>query len=187
MPAHPLAELLAQRLARGDRVLDFGSGKGRNGDALRESGLAVTSLGDADASTAVALRSLRERFDGIVATHALLHGSLQSVAERIDAIAHALVDGGLFFATFASTRDARYGSGERVAEETFAPKDGDEAGVPHVYYDEERLRAILTPYFRIESVDEQSADAIAGGWAHPTTPLHGAVHWLVRAVKSADQ
>lgn len=187
MPAHPLAELLAQRLARGDRVLDFGSGKGRNSDALRERGFDVTSVGDAEASSVLAFRSLHGRFDAVLATHALLHGSSQSIAERIDAIAHMLDTGGPFFATFASTRDARYGHGERVADETFAPRDGDEAGVPHVYYSQERLQAILTPYFRIEVLLEQSADEIAGAWAHPTTPLRGAVHWLVCAVKSIRQ
>jgi hypothetical protein len=103
------------------------------------------------------------------------------VQERIRAIARALVLHGLFYATFASTCDARYGVGSQIANSTFAPVDGDEAGVPHVYYDETRLRAVLEPSFTIESLEERGVDDIAGRWAHPSTPLRGAVHWIVKA------
>jgi len=181
MPAHPLAGALAQRLRPGARVLDFGSGRGRNASALRDAGFDVVAIDDGDAANAATLRAIEPRFDCAVATHALLHGTPQSVAERIDAIANALARDGLFFATFASTKDARYGRGEQIADETFAPSEGDERGVPHVYYGEERLRAILLPYFEVESLDERSADAIAGAWAHPSTPLRGAVHWFLKA------
>lgn len=185
MPAHPLAVDLIERLRDRPhaRVLDLGSGHGRNTVALTEAGLTVTPVDDLRAASAQAIGAVGDRFDAVLATHALLHGTPQSVAERIDAIARVLVPGGLFYATFASTHDARYGRGAHVAENTFAAVGGDESGVAHVYYDEHRLRAVLTPYFEIDTLEERRVDHIAGRWAHPTTPLHGAVHWLVRGRK----
>ena len=186
MSAHPLAIELIDRLQDKDRarVVDLGSGRGRNAQALVEAGFEVVTISDEDASGRDALGALAGSFDAVIATHALLHGTPQSVAERIDAAAHVLCEGGLLHATFASVRDARYGKGARLADATFAPRDGDERGVPHVYYNEARLRAIITPYFTIESLEERDADRVAGTWAHPNTPLRGAVHWLLRAIKA---
>lgn len=184
MPAHPLATALAGRLWPGAHVLDFGAGRGRNTEALRGAGLTVYAIDDADAMGATALRELDVRLDGVLATHALLHGAPESIALRIGAIADRLDRHGLFFATFASTRDARYGHGERIAENAFAASDGDERGVTHVFFDEASLRALLEPQFLIESLSERSADPIAGTWAHPTAPLQGAVHWLLFAQRA---
>lgn len=186
MAAHPLAIELIERLRgkRGARVLDFGGGRGRNTRALRVAGLDVTAFSDDEAAGRGALDTLQDAFDAVLATHALLHGTPQSVAERVDAIGRVLGEAGLFYATFASVRDARWGRGERLTEETFAPTEGDERGVPHVYYDEQRLRAVLAPHFAIESLVECNADQIAGTWAHPNTPLRGAVHWFLRALKA---
>ncbi len=186
MPAHPLAEQLARRLPIGARVVDFGCGRGRNAGTLEAAGLEVTEVSDSEAQGARAT-SDPTPFAAVLATHALLHGTPQSVAERVDAIAQSLEAKGLFFGTFASTRDARYGRGRRVAEETFAPIEGDERGVPHVYYDKTRLLAILSPYFEIESIEEHDVDAVAGTWAHPTARLTDAVHWFVKAARRADQ
>ncbi len=188
MPAHPLAEELIQALRRrgGGRVLDFGSGMGRNGEALKDAGFDVLSIKDVAAAGTSALAEIDVRdapLDGALSTHALLHGTPQSVRERVVAIARVLSGEAYFFATFASTRDARYGRGEQVAEATFAPLDGDERGVAHVYFDEARLRAVVEPYFRIVQLDECVADAIAGTWAHPTSPLRGAAHWMLCAVR----
>ena len=185
MSAHPLTLALVQRLHEKERarVLDFGSGRGRNTRALEEAGVEVVAITDDQATGRRALDGLESSFDAVLATHALLHGSPQSVAERIDGAARVLGESGLFYATFASVHDARYGKGERLADDTFAPEQGDERGVPHVYYDEPRLRAVVTPYFSIESLEERAADQIAGTWAHPNTPLRAAVHWLLRALK----
>ncbi len=189
MPAHPLAGELIQALRRrgGGRVLDFGSGMGRNAETLKGAGFDVLAIEDGAAEGADALAEVDvgdAPFDGVLSTHALLHGTPQSVRERVVAIARVLSGEACFFATFASTRDARYGRGEQVAEATFAPLDGDERGVPHVYFDEARLRAIIAPYFRVASLDESAADTIAGTWAHPTSPLRAAVHWMLCAVRT---
>jgi SAM-dependent methyltransferase len=185
MPAHPLAIELIERLKDRPRVrvVDLGTGSGRNADALLAADFDVTALDDTASADATSIVALGTGFDAVLATHALLHGTPQSVTERIAAIALILVPGGLFYATFASTRDARYRTGRYVTDETFTPIEGDEAGVPHVYYDERRLRADLAPHFYIDALEELGVDDVAGGWAHRTTPLRGAVHWLVRSRK----
>lgn len=181
MPAHPLALALMQRLHPSARVLEIGSGRGRNTHALREAGFEVVTLDDAAAASADALSSLSGPFEAALSTHALLHGTFQIVDERIGAIAHLLVPNGFFCATFGSMNDARFGKGERVAENSFAPAEGDERGIAHVFYDETRLRSLLETYFEIELIEEQHVDDIAGGWAHPTSRLQGAFHWFVIA------
>ncbi len=180
MRPHPLTVALIEQLARNPkaRVLELGSGRGRNSDAMHRAGVQVVSLDDERAGSASEIVAEGTRFDGVLATHALLHGTPQSVAERVAAVDRVLAPGGLFYATFASTHDARYGGGKRVADDTYAPAEGDEAGVSHVYYDESRLRAILTPYFHVESLEERAVDDVAGTWAHPHNPLRGAVHWF---------
>lgn len=184
MPAdaapHPLAERLAARLQPGASVVDTGTGRGRNARALSRAGMRVTPVGDADA---YALILPRGPFDGAIATHALLHGTPGAIAGLLDEIAGCLRTGAPFNAAFASTNDARFGAGERLAERTFAPTSGDEIGVAHSYFDEIALRALLAPHFDVETLTEVGADATAGRWAHPRDPLRGAVHWFLEARK----
>ena len=181
---HPLAIALIEHLVGRDHasVVDFGTGQGRNAKALREAGLHVIAVDDAaaaDASLAWEKDLARSReIAAVLSTHALLHGTPEVNVRRLGAFARYLMPRGLFFATFASIRDARYGAGTRVTEDTFAPTSGDERGVAHVYYGEAGLRALLDSHFAIESLEEHDVDTVAGTWAHPATPLRNAVHWF---------
>lgn len=179
--AHPLALALIERLGahRGSRVLELGSGRGRNTDALRAAGITVTALDD----EALPAFEPQERFDGALSTHGFLHGMPAEIEALLARTAAALIAGAPFYATFASKRDARFGQGTGVAEDTFAADSGDEAGVPHRYFDETQLRAALAPYFQIESLREVNVDEIAGRWAHAQRPS-GAVHFFVRAIRT---
>ena len=151
-------------------MLEIGAGSGRNTTALTRAGFTVVRPGEATpASCAAALT-----------THALLHGTPSTIAEHLTNIAAALESGGFAYATFGSTHDARYGLGEQKEPFVFAPLDGDEARVAHVYYDETRLRTALAGRFIIESLQETPVDDIAGTWAHENAPLHGAIHWFAR-------
>jgi len=120
-------------------------------------------------------------FDAAISTHALLHGTPASIAARLGEIARALRPGGLFFATFGSVRDARFGRGTRIDASTWAPESGDERGVAHAYFAATGLRALLARDFAVERADENGVDDVAGTWAHATTPLRDAVHWFVEA------
>jgi hypothetical protein len=176
--AHPLALALIDRLRAQEhaRVLDFGRGSGRNTAALESAGLDVRSVADVDLQSFTAA----SEFDGAISTHALLHGTPQTVSRMLRTIADALKTGAPLYATFASAADARYGKGTRIDDDTFAPDDGDEQGVAHIYFTEHTLRAMLERNFGIDALQERSVDDIVGRWAHSNRP-HGAVHWFVQA------
>jgi hypothetical protein len=107
----------------------------------------------------------------------LLHGVAAETTARVAGLAERLEPVGWICATFGSQRDSRFGTGIRLAGDTFAAVDGDEPGVPHAYFDERSLRAILVPYFEVTSLIEWDATQTAGSWAH-ATPLSDAVHWF---------
>lgn len=178
--AHPLAAALIERLGerRGARVLEVACGRGRNTAALRAAGLDVTALADDDLR--VPTVTANARFDAALSTHGFFHGTDGAVERLVTDTLRALKSGAPFYATFASTADARFGHGERIGENVYAALSGDEAGVPHVYYDERRLRKLLDPQVTIDSLEEIDASAIVGRWAHAVMP-HGTVHWFVRA------
>jgi SAM-dependent methyltransferase len=177
--AHPLAAELLARLHSGARVLDVGSGSGRNSAALASAGLGVRSIPDAQAAS---FEAPDGNADAAIGTHAFLHGTPASIAEMAARVARALKAGGYFYATFASKRDARFGTGTRVAEDAFAPESGEEAGVVHAYFNETGVRRALDPHFDVELITEEDVDAIVGRWAHAQRPA-GSVHWFVRARK----
>ena len=180
---HPLTRSLVERL-RGRpacRILDFATGSGRNADALRRAGHDVVAIRDGVAAGSDALPASLGAFSAALSTHGLLHGTRAAIATQLAAIAARLEPDGALYATFGSVRDARYGCGGRLAPSTFVPLDGDEAGVAHTYFTRAELAALLHPHFTIEQIEEREVDAIAGGWAHPTQRLTGAVHWFVVA------
>ncbi len=180
-----MAERLIERLhgVTGSPILDFATGSGRNAEALRRAGFIVVAIADDAAACEVSLRNDEQRFAGALSTHGLLHGTPATVEARVRAIASCLASGGLLYATFGSTRDARFGRGKQIDDSTFAPTDGDERGVAHAYFDRERLLSILDRYFIVESLSEECVDDVAGSWAHRERPLDGAAHWFAIARK----
>lgn len=172
-PPHPLALALIECLRdrRGARVLEIGTGSGRNTKALVAAGLTAESF-DAEPAAPYA---------AALSTHALLHGTREAIARRLGEIAALLEPGAPLYATFGSVRDARCGTGERIADGVYAPLDGDEAGVAHAYFDRASLMALLDRDWSVESLDEVDVDGIAGRWAHVRAPLRGAVHWFAIA------
>ncbi len=177
-PAHPLTIELIETLRpqSNARVADFGTGRGRNASALRAAGFSVSAIAD-DRVHAFAENST---FDAIISTHALLHGGTREIETLLEAVALALKPRGLLYATFGSTSDARYGKGERIDANAFAPSAGDEQGVPHAYFDQPSLRTMLERRFVIDAVEERRVDEVVGSWAHARRP-QGSVHWIVRA------
>ncbi len=164
-------------------MLDFAAGSGRNARALRDAGLRVVSVADGVAESAMPLTGITARFAAALSSHGLLHGSPAKVAHKVAAIARRLEPGGLLYATFGSSRDERFGKGERIDAWTFAPAEGDERGVPHGYFDRQRLVSLLERCFTIESLEERDVDDVVGVWAHRESPPRGAVHWFAIAAK----
>ncbi len=173
-PPHPLALALIEEMPRaaGARVLEIGRGSGRNTRALVDAGFEVTSTGGCDDLPR------NRHFAAALSTHALLHGRPAEIAGALVRIAALLDAGAPLFATFGSTRDARFGMGEQIAPATYAPADGDERGVPHAYFDAAEVRRMLERSFIVERLEERCVDEIAGRWAHQRAPLAGAWHWF---------
>ncbi len=170
--AHLLALELIERLRKqcGTRVLEIGRGSGRNSDALAVAGYRVVEFEDAEPVKCA----------GAISTHALLHGTPESIAEMLRGIADRVEIEAPFYATFGSSRDARCGAGARLGPQTFASLDGDEAGIAHTFFDEAQLRDVLSTHWTIESLEEHAADTTAGTWAHRERPLSRSVHWFAK-------
>jgi hypothetical protein len=172
-------ELIERLRPAGDaRIVDFGTGSGRNTAALTAAGFSVLEVAD-DRTRGFAAETAA---DAAIGTHALLHGTTEEVEAMVEAVAASLKPHGVLFATFGSTADARYGAGTRIDANTFAPDSGDEQGVAHCYFDEPRLRRMLERRFVIESMEERGVDDIVGRWAHAERPQRS-VHWFVRAIR----
>ncbi len=200
-PPHPFARELAFALAGHStaRVLLLGIGNGRNVTPFIEAGVRVDAVeDDPDRARAAAvryaanatIRVARAPYAGpypfaggcaaALSTSALLHGRADGVARAIAAVRARLEPDAPFFCTLGSTNDPRYGVGRRVADDTFAPDSGSEAGVAHAYFDEPRLRALFAG-FHIDDATDGSAAATAGAWAHSGDEAERLVHWFVRA------
>jgi hypothetical protein len=91
-----------------------------------------------------------------------------------------LSPGGDFFTTLGSTRDPRYGEGERGDDGAFTRASGPEAGVAHAFFDEAAVRALFAGYEIVALTEERAAET-AGRWAHTEAEAHTLVHWFVRA------
>jgi hypothetical protein len=177
---HPLAVRLIEHLRAepAARVLEFASGRGRNTEALRAAGFAVVAVDDRIAGSAAPLDGLSGPFAAALSTHGLLHGTPARIDATLAGIAGLLAKDAPLYATFGSIRDARFGSGTRIDNFTYAPDSGDERGVAHAFFDRKRLRELLGSHFAIRSLEEHDAGQSAGQWAHPERPLSGAVHWF---------
>lgn len=185
MTPHPLAVRLVEHLRASPaaRVLEFGCGRGRNTEALRAAGLTVVAVDDRTAGSSAPLEGLSGPFAGALSTHGLLHGTPAAIGAALAGIAGLLAGGAPLYATFGSVRDARFGSGERIEEFTYASESGDERGVAHAFFGRDRLRELLGAHFAIGSLEEHDAGQSAGQWAHSDRPLSGAVHWFAIATK----
>jgi hypothetical protein len=183
-PPHPLAgSLIAALGGAAARVVDFAAGSGRNARALREAGLTVLAVDDGAATRHAGSALGNGPYRALLSTHGFLHGTPASLAATLDLVADALEPGGLLFATFGSTEDARFGTGTELEPFVYAPDDGDERGVPHIFFDADRLRELLERHFAVDLMEERDADETAGAWAHREKPLSGSVHWFVQARK----
>lgn len=151
-------------------MLEVGTGSGRNTRALLAAGFEVASL-DAEGPVCAAALS----------SHALLHGTRAQWSALLARIARALEPGAPLYATFGSVNDARYAVGAEIEPRVYAPLEGDEIGVPHIFFTESELREALAAAWEIVAIEERVVDEIAGAWAHERAPLRDARHWFVIA------
>jgi len=181
------------------RFLLLGVGNGRNIPALLANGGSVDAIEEDPARAgAVAARFAGEprvriatapyagkppfggSYDGALSTNALLHGSQAGVRAALAGCALALRAGAPLYLVLGSRSDPRFGRGRRLDDAVFAPTEGPEADVPHVYFDAAGVRELLAD-FALVALDETSAAETAGRWAHDASDAAHIVHWFVRA------
>ncbi len=181
--AHPLAERLIARARERPLegpVIEIGLGSGRNTRALVDAGIPLVSVPDDVPYTQ--LPGARDTYGAALSTHAYLHGVTSKLRAGIAELRRVLRVGAPAFLTLGSIDDARYGLGVPLDERTFAPGDGDEAGIPHAYFDRDGVTELLFG-FAIDVIEQVDVDAIVGRWAHPNEEA-GRVHWFVQAHRS---
>jgi hypothetical protein len=179
--AHPLTERLiraAREHALDGPVIEVGTGSGRNTRALVEARIPNVTVPDATPYTQ--LPGPRETYGAALSTHAYLHGASAKLRAGIAELRRVLRRNAPIYITLGSFKDARYGLGIPFDERTFAPGDGDEAGIPHAYFDHDGVVELLLG-FDIESMEEVDVDEIVGRWAHAEEEIAGRVHWFVVA------
>jgi hypothetical protein len=180
--AHPLAERLiesAREQPLDGPVIEVGTGSGRNTRALVEAG--IPAVGVPDSTLYTQLPGTRENYGAALSTHAYLHGASAKLRAGIAELRRVLRPNAPAYITLGSIKDARYGFGTPYDERSFAPGEGDEAGIPHAYFDRDGVIELLFG-FTIEAMEEVDVDAIVGRWAHAgDDPVGGRVHWFVVA------
>jgi len=181
---HPLArELATLYRTRGltGPVIEVCAGSGRNTRYLVDAGVPTVALRDDESYTQ--LPAGRNLFAAALSTHGYLHGTVAKLRVGFAELRRVLQPEAPVLITLGSIEDARFGLGTAIDETTFAPGDGDEAGVPHTYFDRAGVLDVLAPALTVESLTEVPVDDIVGRWAHaaPTNMWH----WFVTARRSA--
>jgi hypothetical protein len=196
---HPLALALAE-MARTTATtspryaLIVGVGSGRNIAPLRDAGLHIdvweedAVRGEATAQRFAADAHVRitqtpytqgtstHRYAFVLSTHALLHGTSESIPAILATLAANITPDAHLMLTFGSSHDPRCGQGARLDGRTWVPREGPEADIPHVYYDATDIRALLQP-FTIVTLTETNARENVGAWAHNPSEPPEIVHW----------
>ncbi len=180
--AHPLTERLIQSTRErplDGPVIEVVTGSGRNTRALVEA--EIPTVGVPDSTPYTQLPGTRENYGAALSTHAYLHGASPKLRAGIAELRRVLRPNAPAYITLGSFKDARYGLGVPLDERSFAPGEGDEAGIPHAYFDRDGVIELLFG-FTIDSMEEVEVDEIVGRWAHgDDDAVAGRVHWFVVA------
>jgi hypothetical protein len=183
LAAHPLSyqviEILKARGVTGP-VLEVAGGSGRNTRALRAAGLVVVATRDDEPYTQ--LPGVRGEYVAALSTHGYLHGSVAKLRAGLAELRRVLADGAAIAITLGCITDARFGFGEALDDNTFAPGDGEEIGIPHAYFDRDGVGELMRGLFTIASLEEMNVDEIVDPSAH-LEPA-GMRHWFVLASKA---
>jgi hypothetical protein len=178
--AHPLATELLTLYREGrltGPIIEVAAGSGRNTRYLVEAGIPIVSTRDDESYTQ--LPGGRDLYGAALSTHGYLHGTVAKLRLGFAELRRVLRRNAPMLITLGSIADARFGLGVAVEDTTFAPGDGDEAGIPHAYFDRAGVIDVLAPAFTVASLHEVNVDDIVGRWAHDAPT--GMRHWFVRA------
>ncbi len=114
-----------------------------------------------------------EFFDVVICIRAIQHQTLEGLQKTRDEIRRVLQAGGLFYATWPSRRDRRYGQGREIEPNTFLSEVGPDIGVPHHYCSLGEIETLLDGFAlrRVELEERTNREGYRFS------------HWLVLAEK----
>jgi tellurite methyltransferase len=159
------------------KVLDLGSGIGRHALICAKAGFSVTALDQSSEALAVLRAKAQEEnvkikivegaytpnlfprnyYDMVIAFNVIYHGTRQDFENAIRMVHYWLKPGGLFFFTCATRRDGKFGSGEKVAPNTFKPLNSIHPGDIHYFSDDNDIQDLTRGFsLKEKKVDEQS-------------------------------
>ncbi len=176
--AHPLATALATRYRSHELtgpIIEIAAGSGRTTRSFVDAGIPIVSTRDDESYTQ--LPGGRNLYAAAISTHGYLHGTVAKLRLGFAELRRVLRPGAPVMLTLGSIEDARFGLGLPVEETTFAPGEGEEAGIPHAYFDRAGVIEVLAPTLTIESLTHVNVDDIVGRWAHAEPA--GMWHWFV--------
>ena len=154
------------RARRIKRILDLGCGSGRHivhlvkhdfevyGIDASPVGIELTKrwMEDEKLTASLIIGSIYNKlpyvdgfFDAVISVQVIHHNTAENISRLIAEIWRVLQPDGLFFATVPMYRNQakRF---RQIEENTFVPLDGREEGIPHYYFDEERIRGFLSAF-----------------------------------------
>ncbi len=84
-------------------------------------------------------------FHGIICWDSLHHNTIDNIKKTVEVVQRHVVPNGLFMANVmsVSSRAGHHGTGREIEPFTYVNEKGHEAGIPHHFFDEERLRSLL--------------------------------------------
>jgi tellurite methyltransferase len=147
-------------------VLDLGCGIGRHAILFAESGFTVTAVDDSQKALAVLREKASEKqvsiiciegsyskevfsedsFDLVIAYNVLYHGYRENMDRSIKLVYRYIRPGGLFFFTCPTRQDAKYGNGEKVAENTYRSLNSVHPGDIHYFASEDDIGYFLRDF-----------------------------------------
>ena len=87
-----------------------------------------------------------QKFQGVICWDALHHNTIENIEKSVQNVYENLVDGGMFMVSLLSTKSGSNNKGKAIEHNTFVMEDGDEAGVPHHYFDEQEIRGLFKSF-----------------------------------------
>jgi ubiquinone/menaquinone biosynthesis C-methylase UbiE len=94
-------------------------------------------------------------FHGVVCWDSLPHNTIDNISKAVEEVRRSMVPNGLFMANVMSVKSmGHHGEGREIEPYTFVNDDGHEAGIPHHFFDENRLRSLLKAWEIIVLVEQ---------------------------------
>ena len=86
-------------------------------------------------------------FHGVICSDSLHHNTIDNIRKTVADVRRQMMPKGMFMANVMSVKSmGHHGAGREIEPHTFVNDDGHEAGIPHHFFDEDRLRSLLSAW-----------------------------------------